>query len=136
MHALIFDIDALSSMVVEQELRDIGYISFDWSPDERNAIQMASTRFPDLIVAGDLSSVASAVAALQEISKQKPVPVVFIASGSGMQAHLPAAVVMESPFHPRQFREAVDAACLIIDHKNLTVWQMANMEKAHSAHMK
>ena len=51
MHALIIEDQKLFAMLVEDELRELGYTSFDAADTEDAAIEAAGLRRPDLITA-------------------------------------------------------------------------------------
>jgi CheY-like chemotaxis protein len=49
MHALIIEDDAIIAMLIEDELRDLGYSSFDTACSEREAIKAVARKCPDLV---------------------------------------------------------------------------------------
>lgn len=129
-HVLIFDTDALLSMVVQNELIDLGFTSFDWSPAPREAIELAQVRCPNLIIAGDLLDVEEAANAVREICQHKTIPTVFIMNTFLLKGPPPAGVVLHPSFHPSDLREAIESAQLFAEHRNMTFWQTAN--KVHA----
>lgn len=125
MHALIIEPNALFATEVSEELVDLGYGSFDYVWNERDAVSSALTRCPDLIVGDHLLHEGNGVAAIREICRNKRIPTVFIvADHTALGQIIPGAVVIEKPFKSTEFREAVETARLIVDERNLMLWQV------------
>lgn len=109
MHALVIEDDAVTAMLIEDELRDLGFSSVDIVSTESEAIAAVAQRCPDLVTSdGSLSMGGSGVAAVRRIRASCDVPVIFI-TGDPEKARrsVPGAPVVEKPFAISQLVEAV-----------------------------
>ncbi len=109
MHALIIEDHSLIAMFIEDELRDLGYTSFDVATDQSGAIGIASKRCPDLITADNRLTEGSGVRAVLEICARQAIPVVFI-TGNPHELGIPDAVSLPKPFASSDLGEAVQRA--------------------------
>lgn len=127
MYALIIEPNALISMLIEEELRELGFTSFDWACSQIHAIASAAKRFPDLITSEYVLDEGTGVGAVRAICAEKPVPTVFlVADHHAIRPIVSGAVVLEKPFQAIDFRTAVETARLIVDEKNLMFWQVSS----------
>ncbi|HEX8258392.1 MAG TPA: response regulator [Allosphingosinicella sp.] len=119
MHALVIEDQYLIAMLIEDELRDLGYTSFDFVTREREAVEAAARRCPDLITADNKLTDGTGVIAVQEICEKQVIPVVFIvAAPKSIQAPVPFAAVVAKPFEARALRSAIgDALVLAREHR-------------------
>lgn len=108
MHALVIEDDAVIALLIEEELRDMGFESVDFAATEREAIRAVARRCPDLITSDGSLSAGSGYAAVREIRASNAVPVIFI-TGDPQSARrcLPDAPVLEKPFSVVQLAAAV-----------------------------
>jgi DNA-binding response OmpR family regulator len=67
MHALIIEDQFLIAALVEEELREIGFTSFDIVDREDVAVAAAAVRCPDLITGDENLASGSGMAAVQRI---------------------------------------------------------------------
>lgn len=77
-HALIIEDQPIIAMMIEDELKDLGFGSFEVASTEADAIAAAERRCPDLITADGTLDDGSGVAAILHICRDKFIPVVFI----------------------------------------------------------
>ena len=111
MHALIIEDQRLFAMLVEDELRELGYTSFDVVETEGAAIEAANSRCPDLITADQRLKSGLGVTAIRAICTGRHIPFVFITSyHQEVREHLPDAVLVGKPFWPPTLRTAIDQA--------------------------
>ena len=111
MHALVIEDDAVTAMLIEDELRDLGFSSVDVAATEEEAISAVARRCPDLVTSDGSLLAGSGVTAVRKIRASVAVPVIFI-TGDPERAHhcLPAAPILEKPFTIAQFVAAVELA--------------------------
>jgi len=109
MHALVIEDDAITAMLIDDELRDLGFSSVDIASTESEAIAAVAQRCPDLVTSdGSLSMGSCGVAAVRRIRASCDVPVIFI-TGDPEKARrsVPGAPVVEKPFAIWRLVEAV-----------------------------
>jgi DNA-binding response OmpR family regulator len=108
MHALIIEDEFLIAMLIEEELRELGFTSFDIVDREDGAVQAAAIRCPDLITADENLASGSGIIAVQRICEHLVVPVIFTIGGT-VPAELPVpfSIVLPKPFGGAGLREAV-----------------------------
>lgn len=80
MHALVIEDQALFAMLLEDELRELGYSSFDIVATEADAINSAANNRPDLITADQRLAAGSGVDAIRAICTEHHIPFVFVTS--------------------------------------------------------
>ena len=113
-HALIIDDEFWSSLALENELQALGYGSCDIAVTVRDAIAVASTRRPDLIVADYQLSQGSGPKAVLHICADSPIPVVFVTDyADTVRRVIPDALIIPKPLSVFRLRAMVRAA---IDH--------------------
>lgn len=95
-------------MLIEDELRDLGYNSVVIVATESEAIASATERCPDLITADQRLSSGSGVAAIRAICSDRRIPFVFITSyRNEVREAFPQAVVLGKPFWPPTLEDAI-----------------------------
>jgi DNA-binding response OmpR family regulator len=108
MHALIIEDQFLIAALVEEELREIGFTSFDIVDREDAAVAAAAVRCPDLITADENLASGSGIAAVQRICEHVGVPVIFTIGGAApADLPVPFSAVLSKPFGGGSLREAV-----------------------------
>lgn len=113
MHALIIEDQFLIAMLIEEELREIGYTSFDIADREPLAVEAARLRVPDLVTADDRLAEGTGVSAAKAICEREPVPVIFIVGNPYDVAPLVGdAVLIGKPFGGERLRQAVADAVM------------------------
>jgi two-component system, response regulator PdtaR len=111
MHALIIEDHDLVAWMIEEELRELGYTSFDTAPSEDSAVEAAGQRKPDLITCDGTLSKGNGVSAVRKIRSKIAGPVVFI-TGDPIEARAaaPDHLILEKPFNSSELIRAVRAA--------------------------
>jgi CheY-like chemotaxis protein len=98
-HALIIDDNAVISRAVENRLVPLGFNSFDHTWTEKQALDAATARHPDLVVVGDSIAGGSPVRAAQRVAEQFGAPILLVAAGRcEVRRKIPAGAVLEGPF--------------------------------------
>ena len=111
MHALVIEDDAVTAMLIEGELRDLGFTSVDVAATEEEAISAVARRCPDLVTSDGSLLAGSGVGAVRKIRAADAVPVVFITGDPDRARHcVPGAPIVEKPFTISQFVAAVELA--------------------------
>lgn len=110
-HALIIDTNMIVSRAVQSCLEDLGFSTFDHTWTERQALEAARQRAPDLIVIGDEVASGSALSAARKIAQGLSVPVLMI-SGDPSRAHhsLSQVASFDGPFLLNEIDQAVELA--------------------------
>jgi DNA-binding response OmpR family regulator len=118
MHALIIEDESLIASLIEEELREIGFASFDIVDHEEGAVAAAAVQCPDLITADEQLASGSGIAAVQRICEHVVVPVIFT-TGDTAPAELPVpfSVVLLKPFGGAGLREAVSKVRALADEQ-------------------
>lgn len=109
MHALVIEDDAIIAMLIEDELREIGFKSVDVASTEEEAIEAVSRKGPDLVTSDGSLLAGTGVGAVRQIRDVlAAVPVIFI-TGDPEEARrcLPDVPVLEKPFSLSQLVAAV-----------------------------
>lgn len=108
MHALIIEDEPLLSLQIEDHLRELGFVSFDFAATEVDAVNAANLRCPDLITSDVRLAAGCGISAVQAICRKRPVPVVFItATEAEVHAREPGAVVLRKPLSSAALERAV-----------------------------
>lgn len=111
MHALVIEDDAITAMLIEDELHDLGFRSVDIAASEEEALAAVARRAPDLVTSDGSLLMGSGVSAVRRIRSSLPVPVVFITGDAALaRRSMPNAPVLEKPFTADQFGRAVKQA--------------------------
>lgn len=114
MHALIIEDQVVFALLVEDELRELGYDSIDVVDTEAAAIQSAAKRCPDLITADQRLASGSGVSAIRAICADRHIPFVFITSyPEEVREELPEAPLLGKPFWPPRLQEAIKQAIVV-----------------------
>ena len=110
-HALIIDDNIAISRAIRSYLEPLGFESSDQARNEKQALDAAARRKPDIIVIGDDIETGSAINAARRISRGDAIPVLMV-SGDPTRASkvLQQASSYEGPFHLNQIEEAVAVA--------------------------
>jgi len=114
MHALVIEDDAITAMLIEDELRDLGFTSIDTAATEEEAIAAVARRCPDLVTSDGALLVGNGVSAVRKIRSHFAVPVLFITGDSeSARRCMPKTPVLEKPFTVAQFIAAVEQTCVL-----------------------
>jgi DNA-binding response OmpR family regulator len=107
MHALIIEDEPLVAFAIQDHLCELGFTSFDLAATEVAAVSLARERCPDLVAADVCLLEGTGIAAVQEICRNRPVPVMFITgSAETVAATLPEAVVVSKPVNSTELKLA------------------------------
>jgi CheY-like chemotaxis protein len=111
MHALVIEDDAVIAMLIEDELRDLGFSSVDVASSEEEAIHSVVRRCPNLVTSDGSLLSGSGASAVKRIRKLCSTPVIFV-TGDPERARrsIPGVPVLEKPFSFTQFTAAVETA--------------------------
>jgi DNA-binding response OmpR family regulator len=110
-HALVIEDNHLIAMMIEEELKALGYSSIEIATSQEQAIAMALARCPDLITVDDKLDSGTGVESIREICRDQALPVVFItADPKAITAHIPDAIIVPKPFSRPQLTGAIEAA--------------------------
>jgi DNA-binding response OmpR family regulator len=108
MHALIIEHDAITAMMIGDELRALGFSSFSTASTEGQAIAAVAEHCPDLVTSVGCLRVGSGIAAVRSIRGSCSVPVIFITVDPDRARHqMPDTSVLEKPFTIAQLAAAV-----------------------------
>jgi DNA-binding response OmpR family regulator len=109
-HALIIEQEALTALMIEDALRDAGFVSFDLVCSAPEVLAAAQRRCPDLIVVDSGIGAGSAIGAVQAICTEKPIPVIVVAAIAGdVRERLSDALVVQKPFGAAELTQAAQA---------------------------
>jgi DNA-binding response OmpR family regulator len=98
-HALIIDDNMSISRAIESRLTSLGFVSFDHTWTEAQAIEAARCRPPDLVVIGHSVACGSPGDAAQHIAAQFGAPILMVASGCcEVRRRLPEGATVDGPF--------------------------------------
>lgn len=110
MHALIIEDDALLAMMIEDELRELGFTSVVTASTEEEAVSSIAMRCPDLVTSDGSLLAGSGMGAVRTICASCFVPEIFItADPERARRCVPGAVVIDKPFFAAQLIDAVSA---------------------------
>ena len=108
MHALIIEDQFVLAILIEDELRELGYTTVVTVDTESAAVASATAHCPDLIVADERLADGSGIAAIRAICAERHIPFVFVTSYiEEVRRHLPDAVAVPKPFSASVLREAI-----------------------------
>ena len=97
-------------MMIQDELADLGY-SVAIAPTEAQAIALAETRCPDLIMADARLEEGSGVEAVRQICRDRPIPVIFMTGDlDAVPVATGDAVLLEKPFTLGELRFGIETA--------------------------
>ena len=110
-HALVGEDNHLIAIMIEEELVEYGYTSVEIATSQKQAIEMAAARCPDLITVDDRLDSGTGVQTILEICRHQAIPVVFItAAPDSISKHLPDAIIVPKPFSRPQLTSAIETA--------------------------
>jgi len=110
-HALIIEDQSLISIMLEDELHELGFTSFDTAATQEAAIAAAQRRCPDLITADDRLITGSGIEAVRIICADQSIPTVYIVGNPDeLEGKLPGATIIGKPFRSDELRQAVQGA--------------------------
>ena len=114
MHALVIEDDAITAMLIEDELRDFGFTSVDVASTEEEAVRSVAERCPDLVTSDGSLLSGSGASAVKKIKNLCAVPVIFV-TGDPERARrcIPGVPVLEKPFSITQFTAVVKEALIV-----------------------
>lgn len=108
MHALVIEDDAITAMLIEDELREMGFHSVDIASSEQEAIEAVGRKCPDLVTSDGSLPAGTGVGAVRQIRAALAVPVIFITGDPERARHcLPDMPVLEKPFSLNQLVAAL-----------------------------
>lgn len=111
MHALIIEDEPMIALIIEDQLRAIGYLTIAFAVTEAEAIAAARERCPDLITSDVRLAAGCGIAAVEAICSHLRIPVVFItASAARVRARVPGATIVHKPFAPSHLERVLVAA--------------------------
>jgi len=111
MHALIIEQDSWIALMIEDALRDLGYLSFDVASSPEGAMAAAEARCPDLITSEIRFGAAMGIEAVRRICSAKAIPVVFITATPWEVRELDAgAIVVPKPFAEHMLKQGIARA--------------------------
>lgn len=114
MHALVIEDQFFIAALIEDQLRELGYTSFDVVDREAEAVQAALRQCPDLITADDRLTGGSGVEAVQQICEKQVIPVVFIVGDpDALVPPVPFAAVVAKPFLGATLQAAIGQAIVL-----------------------
>ncbi|WP_390548120.1 response regulator [Qipengyuania sp. MTN3-11] len=109
--ALIIEDEPLLAFALEDDLRELGYTSFRTATSEKQAIEAARDKCPDLILADHRIIGGTGTHAVLAICADRAISVVFVsASGCEIRERIPEALVVNKPFTFSELQTAVQAA--------------------------
>jgi CheY-like chemotaxis protein len=109
MHALVIEDDAITAMMIGDELSHLGYSSVDTATTRAEAMRSVEAKCPDLVTSEDWLGLE----AVRKIRASLSVPVIFITCDPEHARHsIPDAPVLEKPFSILQLVAAVEQARL------------------------
>jgi DNA-binding response OmpR family regulator len=111
MHALIIEDETRISLMIEEQLRVLGFTTFDIAVTEEDAVRMAEHTCPNLITADENLAPGSGFRAIRRICAEQAIPVIFI-TGDPSSVELPNVVILAKPFGGDALREAAAKAAM------------------------
>jgi CheY-like chemotaxis protein len=108
MHALVIEDDAVTAMLIEDELHDLGFSSVDVASSEDDAVRSVTFRCPDLVTSDGTLAFGSGMSAVDRIRTLCSTPILFV-TGDAERARCsaPGIPVLEKPFSVTQLTAAV-----------------------------
>ena len=111
MHALIIEDEYMIATVIEFVLRECGFETFDIAASCEAAIEAAKKRRPDLITADMSLDSGTGIEAVDVISPQESIPVIFITgSAAQIRDRISRHAVLNKPFSEQTLTYAVIAS--------------------------
>lgn len=121
MHALIIEPLGLISLLLEEELRNLGFTSFDTASTQDAAVKAAQRNPPSLITTALRLAHGNGVDAVRAICSDGAIPTVFIVSSAAeAKAFVGDAPIVTKPISTTELRQAVRQAMKReqVDHLN------------------
>lgn len=110
-HALIIEDELLLAFSIEEALRNLNYTTFDIVTSSRDAVEAASRKCPDLIIADYELDDGTGVEAVKAICAEDGIPVVFVTgSRTKVRQHFSNALIVDKPFNFPRLKSAISAA--------------------------
>ena len=108
MHALIIEVHALISMMVEDELRQLGFNSFDTAATQDEAVAAATRQCPDLITTSVHLAEGSGIEAVRIICAEQSIPTVYVVSNpEEVEEAIAGSIVIRKPLSRGELQQAV-----------------------------
>lgn len=121
MHALIIEPQGMINLTIEDELRELGFSSFDTAFTQESAIDAAKRRRPDLITASLRLARGDGISAVKAIWADYRVPTVFIVTDADeAKSLIDDAPIITKPITKAAMRIAVHHALNIAGRTRLT----------------
>jgi DNA-binding response OmpR family regulator len=109
MHALIIEPQSLLQLMLEDELYQLGFTSFDSAATMKGAIAAAERRIPDLITASLRLMDGNGIDAVDVICSSQPIPTIYIVSNpQEARESLEGDVFVVKPVSKTALRNAVE----------------------------
>ena len=119
MHALIIEVQPLIAMMLEEELRELGFTSFDTATTQDGAVAAAVRRHPQLITASVRLTDGSGNEAVAIICAQQSIPTIYVVSNpEEIETGIRGSVVIVKPFSKDALRQAVHRATQRMDDRS------------------
>lgn len=113
MHALIIEDESMVASVIEDTLRQCGFVTFDVAPSAHDAIVAAALRRPDIITSDVRLKSGSGIDTVETIAGGTSIPTVFVTGHpADVEQRLPNYRVVAKPFTPGALTAAVASAML------------------------
>lgn len=110
-HALIIEDELLVAFMIEDLLTEIGFRSFDIAVTEAEAVEAAAARRPDMITSDVKLLVGCGINAVQTISPNLAIPIVFVTvHADKVRERSASAVIVDKPVETEVFRWGVGTA--------------------------
>lgn len=110
-HALIIDDNRIISRAIEDCLTPLGFDSFDHTWTEAQAVSVAESRPPDLVVIGDAVSGGSPAGTAHHIAEKSLAPILLVRAGQcEVLRRMPDGVTLDGPFLLSDFDNVVAVA--------------------------
>lgn len=111
MHVLIIEDESMIAMHVEEYMRDLGFQTFSTAAGQDEAVELASRKSPDFILADYRLRQGTGVEAVRRICSHGEIPTVYVAAlASEVKRAEPEAIVLEKPFMSDELALAVQLA--------------------------
>lgn len=107
-HALIISDNLAVGRAIRDRLARLGFESFDLAWSCRHAVEAASRRVPDLIVAGDTIADGQPLDLAESIARERQLPVLVVTADKvALRRSLPSGAVIEGPYALTQIDSAI-----------------------------
>ena len=109
MHALIIETQPLISMMMEDELRQLGFTSFDTASTQDEAVAAAIRQCPDLITASIRIAEGCGIEAVKIICAHKAIPTVYTVSNpEEAEKAISGSIIITKPIAKDELQQAVE----------------------------